>query len=93
MKENAARLNAKGGLVMGKDNNTFTLILKRLKRRSRGPDAFQWKRLNITIINVVINTWFCVAVNLQIILYNYFVPMLTVIIQMVGFYAVVKDPQ
>ena len=71
---------------MGKDYNTWKLIYKRLNMvknvelrsikstRKGTKDTFR------EIANIIVNIWYLVVINFEIILYNYFAPMCCVII-------------
>lgn len=85
IKQNADRINKSGGLDMGKDFNTFGRIFNRVKYG--GP------RLSITneIFNVIVNIQFKIMFNFQVIIVNYFAPMMVVVIQMLGYYHKVES--
>ena len=77
IKENAQRINEAGGLRMGSDNNNMSSIYKRILQG--GPILDE-------ILNILINISYTVMTNFQIILINYFAPMMVVVIQVIGFY-------
>ena len=74
VKQNVDTLNSSKTLKMGPDNNTFGKVYKRIKRSHQFGEYF-----NI-FLTVLINIWFIVISNFQIIIYNYFAPMICILI-------------
>ena len=63
---------------MGKDHNTWSLIFKRLKEAKSSKKAS--KDTLREIANIIVNLWYELVINFEIIIYNYFAPMCCVII-------------
>ena len=74
VKSNAEDLNKAAYLKMGEDYNTFRKLVRRV-RRDKGA-----KRFFNFLANVVINLWFFVISNFNIVLYSYFAPMFCILI-------------
>lgn len=79
IKDNQVALNKKK-IPIGKDYNSYRLIFQRMKKGD-----------TITLLNELFNIWvniqFTILVNFQIIVINYFAPVIVVVIQVVGYYS------
>ena len=94
--ENAKKMNKAQVLKMTKDHNTFSKILRRSKRNILscvGKKSSRSKRKSCEcldffneLLNVVINIWYSILNNFQIVIYNYFVWIICFMVQYVGFY-------
>ena len=80
IRTNAENINLSGGLVLQKDSNSFRLIFKRAIR-----EYTDIKSVTNEIMNVVVNLWFFTIINFQVIFYNYFAPLIVIIVQMLGY--------
>ena len=77
---NAESINNAGGLVITKDNNSNKNLWRALKKN---PSCGEFCNF---LLNLLVNFWFFFIINVNIILYNYFVSMLVVFVQIFGFY-------
>ena len=90
IKKNAERLNQGKKLKLTKDYNSFKEIFSRLSSKKNKVATEQKKAPDPTLIdemiNILINLWYQVIINLQLIIINYFAGMACVIFQIIGFY-------
>lgn len=66
VKQNAVRINKEGGFRMSRDNNKFSAIKQRYSDGSGLPGN--------EVLNFIVNVWFYILINFQVIFYNYFGP-------------------
>ena len=71
---------------MGKDYNTWSLIYKRIKDANDESSKKASKDTIREIANIIVNIWYELVINFEIIIYNYFAPMCCVIIQFFGYH-------
>ena len=72
VKQIAARINKEGGLRMSRDNNKFSAI----KRRWTDGTSSRFNE----VLNFLVNIWFYILINFQVIVYNYFAPFAVLIV-------------
>jgi len=70
---------------MVKDKNTFPQILRRVKRMMNSDDPNKDDYSN-EILNFFLNIFYKIVVNFEVVLYNYFAPMVVLVVQMIGYY-------
>ena len=63
---------------MPEDRNSYRHILRRVKRASGIQDVL------IAMINVIVNIWYSLLINMQKIFFNYFAAFLSLVVQYVG---------
>jgi hypothetical protein len=100
VKTNAKKLNSSKVLKMGKDYNTYKLIWKRFKRTwKRTEDEFadevrvDTQAYSRELANLLVNFWCGLVINFQVIVYSYFAPFMSIIIQFIGYYSQIKREQ
>lgn len=76
IKQNATRINQKGGLKMDIDHNSIPRILQRIKRSKTS--------LLQVVFNILMNIWCVLITNFEVIFFNYFAPSMCIIVQMIG---------
>ena len=79
VKQNAEKVNDSKVLKMGTDYNTFSKVYKRFKRSKTSRDYFN------VFLSIIINIQFLIVSNFTIIIYNYFAPMICILIQLLGY--------
>ena len=98
VRENAKILNKAKALKLTHDFNSFKEINQRVKMILKSAFRFtddetliymkkkKQPGLGYEFANVLVNIWYHVLVNFQIILFNYFSGFLCILIQIIGFY-------
>ena len=100
IRENADNLNKSQMLRLSKDNNSYTLIFGRIKKLilsyvccfSKKHQHWARTQRHLTqglpdeFMNLIVNIWYTILMNFQVIIFNYFCGVLCIIVQIVGFY-------
>jgi hypothetical protein len=87
---NAMAINKKGGLTISIDNNTCK---KLFQRTFRSKEKLTAGRLLNFLVNLLFNCWFFLITNFQVIFYNYFISIMVVLVQIVGYFQLVEAPE
>ena len=90
--KNANQLNSSGILVLSKDHNTLPKVWRRLKQGTCRTRRFGSKSQGNPLVvigqemsNIGINIWYWTILNLQVILYTYFIGIISVTVQILGY--------
>lgn len=70
-------------LTIGKDQNTFKKIWKRIQKAKKNNKPIGYGDV---LMNVVVNIWYKILNNFYIVIYYYFMPLTCILIQFVAFY-------
>jgi len=70
-------------LIIGKDQNTYKKIWKRIKKSKERNTTVNWSQ---AFFNVVVNLWFSFISNFYVVYYYYFAPISIILIQFIFFY-------
>ncbi len=70
-------------LIIGKDQNTYKKIGKRIRRARERQEPVNWQQ---AFFNVVVNLWFAFISNFYVVYYYYFAPISIILIQIICFY-------
>ena len=98
VRENAKILNKSKALKLTTDHNSFKEIRRRIKMYFKSLFGYTDEETLIynkkkkqpgllyELANIIVNIWYHLLVNFQLILFNYFSGFLCVLLQIVGFY-------
>jgi len=75
---------------MGKDSNSYKLIYQRLKAIDTDENDKWFTCYLREAANIMVNIWCGFLLNFEIIIFNYFGPFMSVIIQFIGYYSQVE---
>merc|ERR1711990_263315 len=70
-------------LRIGKDQNTFKKIYKRIKKAKKDGTPIPWQQ---SFFNILVNLWYYSINNFYIVIYYYFFPLMCLFIQFIMFY-------
>jgi len=79
---NVKDLNKSKILVMSKDTNTSRLVCKRY---CTCKNFFSPSYLAMTIVDLIINVWYFLITNFQILIFNYYAPIVCMLLQIIGY--------
>ena len=79
IKDTAADLE----LIIGKDQNTYKKIWRRIKKARDSKQSVNWQQ---AFFNVLVNLWFTFINNFYTVYYYYFAPISIILIQFTCFY-------
>merc|ERR1712086_232444 len=75
-------------LKIGPDHNSYSEIFKHIKSLKLNPeDKSIYFEYMVCFVNIVINVWIGVLINFQKILFNYLVPFMVLIFQLIGYHS------
>ena len=94
---NAAKLNKHKVLKLSKDHNTNYRICIRIKKGCVGFFCCRRRKQSLCnlllteTLNLTINLYYAIILNLQLVVYNYFIGVLCILVQMAGYFSNIMD--
>lgn len=87
VKANAKKINSLNLLKMGKDYNSYKLIYQRVIKIDTDENEGWMVDYLREVANICVNIWCGFLLNFEIIIFNYFGPFMSVMIQFMGYYS------